>query len=130
MKIDNSLYAPASYWQALPSVRAQLTNGCGPAGWKIDLVPDSILGVNISEACNIHDWMYTVGCTIANKDEADRVLLNNMLRLINSDTGILSGVLRGWRRRWAWRYYEAVHRYGGPAFWHEKNRPEELKGAT
>lgn len=127
MRIDNALFAPASYWRALPGVREQLTNGCGPDGWKIDLVPDSILGVDISEACNIHDWMYTLGCTIENKDEADRVLLNNMLRLINEDTGILSGMLRPWRRMLAWGYYEAVHKYGGPAFWHGKNDRESLK---
>lgn len=130
MKIDNSLFAPVSYWQALQSVRDQLTNGCGTGGWKSDLVPDSILGVDISEACNIHDWMYVMGSTIAAKDEADRTFLNNMLRLINEDAGALSGILRPLRRAIAWGYYEAVHKFGGPAFWNCKNEPGTLKGAA
>jgi len=122
------LYAPESYVSAPPEVRAAVANGCGPGGWKVDIVPDTIWGLDISAACNIHDWMYAAGTTIADKDEADRVLLNNMLRLIEAAGGWR--ILRALRRHRARIYYEAVRHFGGPAFWAGKNRDTELIPAT
>ncbi len=118
------LYAPASYIAASPEVRAQVVNGCGPGGWKVDIVPDTVWGLSISAACDIHDWMYATGATLADKDSADRVLLNNCLRLINAAGGWR--ILRALRRRRARTYYEAVQHLGGPAFWANKNQVDEL----
>jgi hypothetical protein len=120
------LYAPEAYVSASPEVRAQVTNGCGPGGWKFDIVPDTIYGLNITEACNIHDWMYTVGEDLAAKDEADRVFLNNVLRLIEAAQGFWAKLLRPLRRVRAREYYEAVHVFGGPAFWDNKNAHTSL----
>ena len=119
--IQMELYAPASYHAASPEVRLQVTNGCGTAGWKGRLVPDSIWFLCITPACNIHDWMYTVGLTLADKDEADRVFLNNVCRLIDEAGG--PGFLIDLRRDAAKGYFEAVHVFGGPAFWAGKNQP-------
>jgi len=82
-------------------------------------VPETIWLLDISEACNIHDWMYIAGSTIADKDEADRVFLNNMLRLIEAAGGWR--LVQRLRRNRAWIYYQAVGRFGGPAFWSGKN---------
>ena len=63
--------------------------------------------------------MYHVGQTVDDKQEADRVFLNNMLRLIED----ASGWLKCLRRRRALKYYEAVVVFGGPAYWAGKNAP-------
>jgi len=113
------LYAPPSYVTATPEVRAAAVNGCGTGGWKGSLVPDTLWGLSVTAACNIHDWMYTAGGTLADKDEADRVFLNNMLRLVEAAGGW--AILKQLRRNRAREYYEAVHIFGGPAFWAGKN---------
>lgn len=113
------LFAPDSYITATAAVRLAVVNGCGPGGWKIDLVPETIWGLDVSEACNVHDWMYQAGSTIADKEEADRVFLNNLLRLIEAAGGCW--ILKRLRRNRAWIYYLAVHKFGGPAFWAGKN---------
>lgn len=118
------LFAPASYVTAGTQTRALVVNGCGPGGWKVDLVPDSIWGLDVSAACNIHDWMYTAGRTLADKDEADRVLLNNLLRLVAAAGG--PAWLRWLRRRRARTYFDAVRIFGGPAFWTHKNPHDHL----
>lgn len=125
-KISNALYAPESYIAASPEVRAQVINGCGPGGWKVDLVPDTVYGLSIKEACNIHDWMYAVGTTLEDKKEADRVFLNNCLRLVNEQNSFWGKLLRTPRRARVYNYYLAVKAFGGPAFWSGKNRPENL----
>ena len=60
-----NLYAPVSYWEAAPSEKRKICNGCGT---KEGLnVPDTMWGLDISEACKIHDWMYQHGKTLADK---------------------------------------------------------------
>lgn len=125
MKKPIELYAPEGYWQTLPEVLKQITNGCGTSGWKGALVPDTIYLLDIKPACNIHDYMYAAGLTLAAKKEADRVFLNNMLRIIDAAGGC--SLLRMLRRRRAKIYYEAVHHFGGPAFWDGKNEPQTVQ---
>ena len=67
--------------------------------------------------------MYTTGHTIEDKDAADRVFLNNMLRIIRAHTK--SRWLRYLRAKRAKIYYHAVCLFGGPYFWDDKNRHEE-----
>jgi hypothetical protein len=130
--VQMELYAPASYVAASPEVRLQVVNGCGPGGWKVDIVPDCIWGLDISAVCDIHDWMYSVGITLADKEEADRVFLNNTLRLIDSTPGWWNQLLivKQLRRNRARVYFEAVHYCGGPAFWDGKNPQSHLIPAT
>lgn len=117
------LYAPISYWEAGPADRAGICNGCGTKGLGGWLVPDTLYGLSITEACNIHDWMYAQGDTIADKEQADRAFLNNMLRIIESKS---IRILLWPRRMRAMKYYSAVRDFGGPAFWQGKNAPGEL----
>jgi hypothetical protein len=118
------LYAPQSFIEASPEVRAAVANGCGAAGWKVDLVPDTLYGLDISDCCDIHDWQYREGETIEDKDSADRTLLNNLLRKINAVT--TRRWLRWLRRKRALAYYQSVVEFGGPAFWADKNEPENI----
>ena len=116
------LYAPPEYYSASPRLIAQICNGCGSALAKFDFVPDTIYGLDISSACKIHDFMYYFGETIKDKEEADRVFRNNMIRLINEKGGWLKR-LRRWR---AGTYYVAVDKFGGPAFFDGKTRTVKL----
>jgi hypothetical protein len=98
-------------------------NGCGPQGWKVDLVPDSVYGCYIGEACYIHDLQYDEGQTIKDKNEADRTLRNNIIRLIRARTTTWAAkrFLLKFRLAAAQVYYEAVQHFAGPAFW-DKNK--------
>jgi len=75
-------------------------------------------GLDVSEACNIHDWMYSEGKTVDDKRKADWTFLDNLGRLIHNAGGW--PVLRWLRRRRAYDYYLAVKNFGGPAFWKDK----------
>lgn len=120
---NQKLFAPETYWSATPEERKTICNGCGTAGWKGKLVPDTMWGLDISKACNIHDWMYHYGKTEAERCEADRVFLNNLIRIINTEGGWLASL----RRYRATTYYNSVHNYGGPAFWDNKNPDGTMK---
>ena len=113
------IYAPVGFLLASPDRLLEVCNGCGAAdSWFRP--PSKIYGTSISDACNVHDWMYEVGRTIEDKDEADRAFLNNMLRLIKRDR-------KKWykpsflQRKRACAYYAVVKYGGGPAFWQGKN---------
>ena len=122
--MSTELFAPPSYWALTPRQRADICNGCGTKGIVGHIIPDSLYGLSIKEACNIHDYMYRTGSTIEDKWEADRVFLNNMLRLV--DDGSDNWFTRWVRSRAAVKYYYAVRDCGGPAFWQGKNSFDEL----
>lgn len=117
------LYAPESYWEASEEVRRRVLNGCGTSGWKESLVPETVYGLSVHSACDIHDWMYVSGSTLADKEEADRVFLNNMLRIVAEKGGWLYKL----RRLRVHTYYEAVEHFGGPAFWDGKNKEVNIQ---
>ena len=118
------LFAPAEFWKLTPDQRAEICNGCGPDGWLNLLVPDTILGLSISLACDIHDYMYVTGETIADKAAADRVFMNNLVRIITAKTKW--SLLMWLRLKRARIYYETVHFFGGNWFWVGKNDPGEM----
>ncbi len=116
------LYAPEAYKKLTEEQRKNMVNGCGPGRFGSFIVPDSFIGLSITSACNIHDYMYEVGETIDDKKEADRVFLNNMVRLID-DRG---GILKWFRLKMAKSYYMAVKYFGGPSFWDGKNESKNM----
>ena len=118
------LYAPTEYWNLSAKDKARLCNGCGTKGLGGLLVPDTLYGLSIESACNIHDYQYHRGSTIEDKHEADRTFLNNMIRIIEAKSGIL---LRWIRRYRAMSYYTAVRDFGGPAFWSKKNSSRTIR---
>jgi hypothetical protein len=119
------LYAPQAYWLYSSDQLADLVNGCGPSGWKGEFVPDHLLWVSIKEACNIHDFMYLVGQTEADREEADRVFLNNMLRIVEEQSSCW--LTRYARRKLALHYYSVVRDMGGTYFWADKNPDETFR---
>ncbi len=136
------LYAPKEYWDAITDAKKddekkteleKILNGCGAEGWKSALVPETLWGLSVTSACNIHDWMYTFPkiSTIEDKELADRVFLNNMVRIINhhheNDSCVIGCILKKLRLRRARIYYEAVSLFGGDAFWAGKNTDDNFQ---
>jgi len=113
------LIAPTRYILATTEVRDAATNGCGTAGWKGKLVPDTLYFLSILEACRIHDWMYAEGETEIDKKRADDIFLSNMEELISNAFWFL----RFLRRRRALKYFLAVAIAGDAAFWADKEKP-------
>ncbi|MEE7625440.1 hypothetical protein V3O24_04640 [Methylobacter sp. Wu8] len=105
------------YKNLLPEEKAKICNGAGVAGkWISSIIPNTLYGLDCSEAFNIHDYDYNVGASRADKDRADRNLLNNLLTLINHQGGWLM-LPRQWR---AMKYYNAVQLLGDEAFYKGK----------
>jgi hypothetical protein len=122
------LYADPKCWQfrdLYPDDWAEFA--CGPGDFGDYLVPDSILGVSVNEACRIHDWYYRFaeGATEDDRAIADRIFLNNMLRIVVDASGWKLTVRL--RCRVAYIYYRAVRRYGAPAFFDERNPESECR---
>jgi hypothetical protein len=110
------LVAPEHYWHLHPETKEKFCNGCGPQGG-IGLrilsycIPDSFFTLDISEACNIHDYCYIIGM---DKKEADNLFLDNMTRLIDKRGGCFRGV----RHVLAFHYWLAVKNLGkGSKIW-------------
>lgn len=100
------LFVPDSYRKATAYERSRYCNGCGGAGsWAAWMVPNSIWGVCILAACNIHDWSYAHS---TGKARADLMLLCNLLILCSSG-GKLLFPLRALR---CLTYYLAVMIWG------------------
>jgi hypothetical protein len=116
------LWAPGEYWRLTHEEREAWLNGCGTEStWWI---PDTLWGLCVTEACNIHDFMYAMGVDEADREQADRVFLNNLMRVIVSKTK--NNFLKWLRMRRAEKYYRAVRLFGGIAFWELKNDASEM----
>ena len=90
-----------------------LTNGCGREGAENRLVPDSILGLDISPACRVHDWMYEDAqeetdepAALAAEIEADAVFAANLDGIICQKSG--NKLMRWLRLQIAHWYIDAV----------------------
>jgi len=79
-----NLFVPESYRRATPLERSRYCNGCGGAatGWLTWLVnwfiPQSVWGVCVRPACDIHDWSYAHAL---GKFRSDLMFLCNLLIL-------------------------------------------------
>ena len=103
------LEAPQSYRNASRQERLDVSNGCGPGGAS-HVVPNTILGLDVVEACHIHDWEYVHADDM--RSVVDARFLRNLYALIDA----AGGWLRRPRRWIAWYWYSAVSRFGGPRF--------------
>lgn len=112
---DSLLYAPEGYWNLSNEEKKEICNGCGPKGLGGWVVPDTLYGLDISEACNIHDYMYTYpeSVSVLDKDYADAIFHVNMDSIIEAESG---WALKWLRKRRAEKYYWAVKRYGTDSF--------------
>lgn len=89
-------------------------NGCGSEGWLGKLAPDSLAGIDISEACRAHDWLYTKGGYEHDKEYADITFLHNMMVIIKRDDTIWTNEDKA--QRLAFVYYNSVVEYGHKYF--------------
>jgi len=110
------IFAPVSFLLATEQQLIEVCNGCGAAdSWFRP--PETIYLTDVSSTCIVHDWCYSMGKTIEDKEEADRIFLNNMIRIFNR--------ANTWYKclqvRRAKKYYYAVKLFGGAAFWAGKN---------
>ena len=48
------LRSSEGYQKLTPDMKARICNGCGAKGM-FDFIPDTMYGMKICEACNIHD---------------------------------------------------------------------------
>lgn len=96
---------------------AEMSGGCGADGALFDYVPDNFIGVDISLACKIHDYMYSVGNTQEDKVRADQIFYKNLKRIVLNDSGL---IFRTTNLRLAKLYYIAVRDLGDDAYWEGK----------
>jgi hypothetical protein len=115
------LYAPEGFNELTKEEKSKICNGCGAKGGLP--VPNTFWGLDISMACNIHDYMYSKGKTLKDKDTADRVFKNNCFRIINYES--CCNLLKKLRLIRANTYYLVVKNWGGDAFFAGKNKKSE-----
>ncbi len=113
LKIYNDLLMPVLYNKYLkgeynhPDLNI---NGCGPAGILNSLVPDKYHNISMTEACDIHDFMYFIGETEQDKDLADRTFLYNILTIFDRDNPSMKESKN--RHKRAMLYYRSVSELG------------------
>ena len=100
------------------SVLLEVCNGCGAAGAKFDFVPDTIYGLSIRPACNIHDFDYDSGTDWHHKRRADIRFLVNCILIILPASNWVTTILRVER---AVKYFLAVTLKGNDAYQKGKN---------
>ena len=123
--IRPKIYAPITYWELSPEEKKEICNGCGSKdGLK---VPNTFWGLNIEEACNIHDYMYNNGKTHYDKLFADAMFRLNLTVMIDAKETFKDKLFSIFRHYRAGTYYIAVAKYGNSSFWKDKERlsPED-----
>jgi hypothetical protein len=96
------------FQHATDKQRAAVCNGMGPKGYGW-LVPDTMYGLDVGPAGDIHDYMYAFP-NGASQLECDALFLDNMYAIIEQNGGW--GWVRWLRRRRAQKYYAAVRAQG------------------
>lgn len=123
-----TLVAPTSYWKFKDSsdLMKLIVNGCGPEGFLGKLIPDNILGIDISPACNIHDYMYTIFNSDTDFTLSNNVFRDNLIRLIMAHNTYIE--LTCARRDIINSYYKAVCDFGRPFYYdaHKDLYPESV----
>jgi hypothetical protein len=124
-----ALFADVACWEFKWSHPDEFESyGCGPGGFGDFLVPDTVWGLSIRDACRIHDFNYRHSTGIDSEDDrakADRVLKNNSLRIVDYHTK--SKLLKRLRYIRVETYYKMVRRFGSRAYWEERNESNEIQ---
>lgn len=109
------LIAPENFWKMTPAERKENCNGCGAKdGFN---APDTMYGLDIGEACNIHDFMYGEGVTSRDKVIADEIFEHNLRAIIDSESYWFMKPLRYIRAK---EYFAIVKHFGSDAYWRDK----------
>lgn len=115
------LYAPFTYHEASPEEKLDICNGCGAKGGVN--VPDSMWGLYIGEACNIHDWMFNEGKSLADFYFSNAVFIMNLSIIIVCGGNAWLAPLRLMR---ATKYFVAVQSLGEDAYWEDNLRNDVM----
>jgi len=108
------LYAPSNFWKLSKEEIGKISNGCGSAKAAIDFVPDTIWGLRVTAACDIHDFSYWEGGTKDDKYVDDLFLFINILQIINAKTKWK--IMKVLRFNRALKYFYCVDFYGTEAY--------------
>lgn len=114
MRNEPKLESSSVYKQIFAFQKKNICNGCGAKGIGGYLVPDTMWGLPVTEACNIHDYDYHLGRCKENKDKADLRFLRNLDTLIEFHTD--NTILKYLRFSRARVYYNVVKYFGKSAF--------------
>lgn len=106
--MDQKLSYPDGYLALTPEQKSQICNGCGGKNMP-GIIPDCILGANVEESCNIHDFGYSLG---QDKRLEDRRFLFNLLSQCECENNVEFLA----RAEIAFKYFEAVTIFGHPFF--------------
>jgi hypothetical protein len=121
------LFADADCWKFKWDYPEEFSSyGCGPGGIGDFLVPDTVYGLSIREACRIHDWGYR-HCEMSSEEDRarhDRILHNNSQRIITAGTDWRW--VKVLRMRRALTYYQMVRNFGANAYWGERNVAKDM----
>ena len=101
--------------------------GCGPGGIGDYIVPNTVYGLDINPACQVHDWQYRHSNDASEeaRKNHDRTLSYNSMRIVVYNTK--NHILYILRRRRVKTYYQMVRAFGGRAYWDEgRNTVENL----
>jgi len=109
LKDYNGLMAPKSYVEAPLDLKREIVNKCGPDGLLSRLVPNHLLGLDISESCNIHDWMFVEAKNQKEHQRSDTTFLKNIKTQIHKSK--TSSLLKPVRYGMAYIYFGAVRIY-------------------
>ncbi len=104
---NQGLYAPFSYWNSSKEDLQDHLNGCGPHSLPDWIVPDNLLGTDISRSCNIHDWMFKESKENNDFKKTDQIFLQNMM----TEIGKKKSIFNIFRKALAFIYYGAVRIY-------------------
>ncbi len=118
MKYADLLYAPDMYWKLTKAEKSEICNGVGPKGlgW---LFPNTNWLLDMSEAADIHDYMYNIGESLNDKREADNIFLENLILIINRESRY--EWVRKRRLCRAELMFQAVDKFGESAFFANKD---------
>ncbi len=125
-ELVTGLYIPKDYYLGGPGIKYNLNTYFKTIKKEYSFISTTIWDLDISESWNILLYMYHFARPIIkDKKEADRIFMNNMLRLITAKT---DNVFLKWlRRKAAFKLYINMVRYGGPIFWAGKNDSDNIK---
>ena len=101
--------APESYWKLSEEEKYEIVNGCGPER-ATGFLPNSILGVDLRAACNIHDYTYARPDSMIDRKDADDVFFRNMKGAVNQN--VKSPILHFFALYGIMIYYFAVRLFG------------------
>lgn len=72
------LRVPLDYYELKQDDRSEVLNTCGPDGFLNKLVPNSVLGLEITPACQIHDWEFDKARNQKDFEKADKNFKGNL----------------------------------------------------